>query len=143
MAVRRGWHRAGWHSYARLVLCRLLHVLSFSPRVYIYLLCTCLPWLELEQECCHCDSSPIGAVLCIHSAASASHIYKACGMMHLGCGWILPEQAVAPAVLPRQGGAAGKSGGAGSGVCSPSAGVGGVAWRGDSLRSGATSVPVI
>lgn len=77
---RRTAVRRGWHSYAWLVLCRLLHVLSFSPHVYIYLLCTCLPWLELEQECCHCDYSPIGAVLCIRSAVSVSCSYKACGM---------------------------------------------------------------
>lgn len=119
VAVRMWWHGAGWYSYAWLVLCRLLHVLPFSPRVYMYLLCTCLPWLELEQECCHCDSSPIGMALCIHSAVSVSHIYKACGM-HLGCGWIFPEQAAAPAVLPRQGGAAGESRGTCSGVCRPS-----------------------
>lgn len=79
-AVRMGWHRAGRYSYAWHVLCWLLHVLSFSPRVYRYLLCTCLLWLGLEQQCCHCDSSPMGMVLCIHSAVSMSHIYKACGI---------------------------------------------------------------
>lgn len=120
VAVRRGWHRAGWVLYAWLVLCRLLRVLSFAPRVDTHLLCTFLPWLELEQECCHCDSSPIGMVLGIHCAVNMSHIYKVCGM-HLGCGWILPEQAAAPAELPGQGGAAGKGRGAHSGVCSPSA----------------------